>query len=88
MKWFSKKYVHITFLLSCRVTKKSILWNAIKESGKAFLVYADLVKDAVFLAIIVQAIGGFTELLKSTEWNFANTVSLNSIQFRINSQYF
>ena len=54
----------------------SLIWTAIKESGKVFLVYADFIKDCIFLAIIIQAVGGITKLQKSPDWNFASTVSL------------
>ena len=51
-----------------------------KESRKAFKVYADLVKDIIFLLIILHAHGvdisidGLTELANSP-WTFATTVS-------------
>ena len=59
----------------CRISKGSILWTTIKDGGKAYLVYADLIKDIIFLAIIINALGGIASVLSSTDWNFANTVS-------------
>ena len=40
------------------------------------MVYADLIKDIIFLAIIIKALGGIASVLNSTDWNFGNTVSL------------
>ena len=40
------------------------------------MVYADLIKDIIFLAIIIKALGGIASVLSSTDWNFGNTVSL------------
>ena len=67
------------FSPSCRITVASLIWTALKESAKVFFVYADFIKDCIFLAIIIQAVGGITELQKSPDWNFASTVSLNRI---------
>ena len=61
----------------CRITVASLIWTALKESAKVFLVYADFIKDCIFLAIIVQALGGIAELQKSPDWNFASSVSLS-----------
>ena len=60
----------------CRIGKGSILWTTVKDGGKAYLVYADLIKDIIFLAIIIKALGGIASVLSSTDWNFGNTVSL------------
>ena len=60
----------------CRIGKGSILWTTVKDGGKAYLVYADLIKDIIFLAIIINALGGIASVLSSTNWNFGNTVSL------------
>ena len=44
------------------------------EGFKAFSVYADFVKDAVFMLIIVNAIGSIGELI-TRGFTFATTVS-------------
>jgi hypothetical protein len=47
-----------------------------KEAKKAFSVYKDFIKDLVYLMLIVQALGGIGVLLASSDWTFANTVSV------------
>ena len=68
------------FLSCCGLVYKRISTSEkdlpVKDGGKAYLVYADLVKDIIFLAIIINAPGGIASVLSSTDWNFANTVSL------------
>ena len=63
------------------VTVVNLIWTAIKESGKAFFIYADFIKDCIFLAIIIQAVGGINELQKSPDWNFAKAVSLRKFSY-------
>ena len=64
------------------MTVVSLIWTAIKESGKAFFIYADFIKDCIFLAIIIKAVGGnITELQKSPDWNFAKAVSLRKFSY-------
>ena len=46
-----------------------------KEAYKGFSVYKDFIKDLVYLMLIVQALGGISGLLASSDWTFANTVS-------------
>ena len=48
-----------------------------KEAKKAFSVYKDFIKDLVYLMLIVQALGGISVLLASSDWTFANTVSIH-----------
>ena len=47
-----------------------------KEAYKGFSVYKDFIKDLVYLMLIVQALGGIGVLLASSDWTFANTVSV------------
>ena len=63
------------------VTVVNLIWTALKESGKAFFIYADFIKDCIFLAIIIHAVGGITELQKSPDWNFAKAVSLRKFSY-------
>ena len=63
------------------MTVVSLIWTAIKESGKAFFIYADFIKDCIFLAIIILAVGGPSELQKSPDWNFAKAVSLRKFSY-------
>ena len=66
--------------MAFRLSLGIISWTVWKESRKAFAVYADLVKDFIFLLIILHghgidiSIDGLTELTNST-WTFAITVS-------------
>ena len=69
-----RNYLKIHYF--CRIGKFSILWTTIKDGGLAYLVYIDLIKDIIFLAIIINALGGIATVLSSNDWNFANTVSL------------
>ena len=46
-----------------------------KEARKAFAVYADFIKDLIFLMLIVQALGGAEAIQNSPHWTFAKTVS-------------
>ena len=48
-----------------------------KEAYKGFSVYKDFIKDLVYLMLIVQALGGISVLLASSDWTFANTVSIH-----------
>ena len=48
-----------------------------KEAYKGFSVYKDFIKDLVYLMLIVQALGGISTLLASSDWTFANTVSIH-----------
>ena len=59
-----------------RVTCGSIIWTSMKEAKKAFSVYKDFIKDLVYLLLIVQALGGISNVLASSDWTFANTVSV------------
>ena len=69
-----KNYLKINYF--CRIGRIGILWTTLKDGGLAYLVYIDLIKDIIFLAIIINALGGIASVLSSTDWNFANTVSL------------
>ena len=72
------KYINTS--LDFRLSFGIILWTTGKESYQAFKVYADLVKDCIFLFIILHGHGidisihGLSELANSS-WNFATTVS-------------
>ena len=44
------------------------------ESRKAFMVYADFIKDCILIMVIIKAVGGIPVLLDSG-WTFAGTVS-------------
>ena len=49
---------------------------------KAFAVYVDLIKDIIFLLIIVNALGGISNIINGG-WTFAATVSNMSFCFPI-----
>ena len=66
---------HPPFFLYFRVSCGSITWTCMKEAYKGFSVYKDFIKDLVYLMLIVQALGGISVLLASSDWTFANTVS-------------
>ena len=58
-----------------RISCGNILWTALWEAKKAFTVYADFIKDLVYFMLIVQALGGLSAVLASSDWTFANVVS-------------
>ena len=68
---------HPPFCLYFRVSCGSITWTCMKEAYKGFSVYKDFIKDLVYLMLIVQALGGISVLLASSDWTFANTVSIH-----------
>ena len=76
-KW---KYLKIFFRLSFT----TVLWNTLKEGRKAFSVYADLIKDTIFLMIIVKALGDIGVLIESG-WTFASMVSTYCLAIHIYS---
>ena len=51
-----------------------LLFTSMMEGFKAFAVYADFFKDAIFMWVIVKALGGIT-ILSETGFTFATTVS-------------
>ena len=84
-----KNYLKIHYF--CRIGRIGILWTTLKDGGLAYLVYIDLIKDIIFLAIIINALGGIASVLSSNDWNFANTVSLkkfSSYYFHTFNHYF
>ena len=58
-----------------RISCGNILWTALWEAKKAFTVYADFIKDLIYFMLIVQALGGLSAVLASSDWTFANVVS-------------
>ena len=68
---------HPPFFSYFRVSCGSITWTCMKEAYKGFSVYKDFIKDLVYLMLIVQALGGIGVLLASSDWTFANTVSIH-----------
>ena len=46
----------------------------IKEGFSAFVIYADFIKDAIFLSIIITALGGI-DIIFDSGLNFATVVS-------------
>ena len=68
---------HPPFFSYFRVSCGSITWTCMKEAYKGFSVYKDFIKDLVYLMLIVQALGGISVLLASSDWTFANTVSIH-----------
>ena len=51
------------------------IFKSFLDGREAFAVYMDLIKDLIFMIIIVQALGGPKELSKSSSWTFSNAVS-------------
>ena len=78
---FKVKYLNTS--MAFRLSPGIILWIVWKESRKAFKVYADLVKDIIFLLLILHghgidiSIDGLVELANSP-WTFAINVSKQS----------
>ena len=54
-----------------------MLLASLIEGGKAYLAYVDLIKDGIFIYVLMQALGGLAELLVSAQshWSLGNTVS-------------
>ena len=74
-KWYKRKSKPMKTKPK-KISIADILWTTMKESRKAFGVYADFIKDLLFLMIIIQAVGGVQTLQESPNWTFAHTIVL------------